>query len=244
MHTSIKLQDASRGAVRNKSFTIYIGTVLASIILYIIYLCIRFLYYYNVLPIPWGFVHHFRNSILLFMGCCFLATVLGKLRKKPKVDGRPKRSIPWMAFTAAIIVGTTIMGTLNTIKYNGLYPFIDFGDLFNLFYNDAWISSFIEFLVNLDVIMLALYLILSIPRVLDMYKGSISRVFVSGRRIHESLMATVWLLIGVTLILVSDFFDRILGISYIIIAAFLIGKDYEDVKNLDFLKDFSKKESK
>jgi hypothetical protein len=68
-----------------------------------------------------------------------------------------------------------------------------------------------------------------------------SSVYILGRRVHESLFGFCWVIITVMLIMYGDYFDGALATFYLVFGAFLIGRDYKDVKGLHIIKDLKER---
>jgi hypothetical protein len=132
---------------------------------------------------------------------------------------------------------TAVDSVLNGIKYNTFYPFIDFGGAHQFVWDTAWLSHLVGILVDLNVFLLVAYIVVKIPMAVHAVLPSMSRVYIFGRRVHESLFGFFWVIIAAILITYGDYFDGTIGIFYLVFGAFLIGRDYKDVKGLQFIKD-------
>nr|MDO8088575.1 hypothetical protein [Candidatus Sigynarchaeum springense] len=232
----ITFKDESQQSVEVKSYGFMIWTMFIWSALHVVYLVTRWLSNHALLSLDLMVLHHARVFILAIMGSCLLAGILkhryGRVRAaKAVLPG----GLKWRLFFAASCVFTFVAASLNAIKYNSFYPFVNFGNMSTILQKTWPIYFIIESLVNIDVVLLAVILAIVSTRTFGDYRRV--RVFVGRKRVHESLFAIAWLCIGVFMIIVGDPFDRIMGIMYIISASIIIGKDHEDVKNFAFISD-------
>ncbi len=180
-----------------------------------------------------------RNVILVIVGVYLGAVVVINKNNRNANAAGVARNGRVKAVVATILIYTVIVGILNTLMYNGLSPFLDVEALSLYMRNTPVINMTIETLVQVDAVAVSMMLVVIVPVIVDKYQASsaIDRVYVFGHRVHESMIGLAWITIGVLLILISDYFDRIIGIFYLIFGAFLIGRDHHDVENLSFIKD-------
>jgi len=186
------------------------------------------------------FLHHFRNVLVLTMGgTMIIAIIVNKFRAR----GRARKILPrqWGWFEAVIIIMTAIVSLINTIRGNTFYPFINFGEATFFFYRIPGLNALINMIVDLNVFLLIAYVVVKMAVAIQSVPSSISHVYVFNRRVHESLIGIIWVLIAAILILYGDYFDEVLGMLYLVFGAFLIGRDYQDVKQLKFIRDLKEK---
>nr|MDO8118022.1 hypothetical protein [Candidatus Sigynarchaeota archaeon] len=210
---------------------------ICTICIYAFYIIIRWLHAFGAIDgVYWPLIHHFRNAILVVVGLYLGGVVLAsKKTKKAEKQGESNRKF-LKALVSIVVAFTIFVGILNVAKHNGLSPFVELGELSAYMKATAWISVTVEILVQVDAVAISMMLVLIVPFIVDRYqeRSTIRRVYVFGHRVHESMIGMAWIVIGVMLILVSDYFDRIIGIFYLIFGAFLIGRDHHDVKDLSF----------
>ncbi len=186
------------------------------------------------------FFNHFRNLFLIIMCSTIVEAILVHRRGMTK-GTREKRSKAWVFFEICLIAMTAVDSALNVVKHNSFYPFFDFGAAYSFVHDTAWLSRLVGVLVDVNIFLLAAYIVVKIPMAVHAVLPSMSRVYVLGRRVHESLFGFCWVIIAAILIMYGDYFDGALGIFYLVFGAFLIGRDYKDVKGLQFIKDLKER---
>jgi fumarate reductase subunit D len=170
------------------------------------------------------------------MAVSILVSVLVSRRKNPP---RRKRQHPlaWIIFEVFIISMTAVDSVLSTLRWNALFPIVNLQGAEQFIQSLPWLDQLIGNLVNFNIIILAGYIALKIPIATATAVDYFKRVYILGRRVHESAIGIAWILIAAVLIIYGQDFDRWLGIFYIQFGMFLVGKDYLDVNKLVFLRD-------
>ncbi|HMF33397.1 MAG TPA: hypothetical protein VKK79_18370 [Candidatus Lokiarchaeia archaeon] len=185
------------------------------------------------------FLGIFRNVVVVFMALSIFAGIWASRRDSPKQKNN-QHPRAWVAFEVVIITMTAVDAALSALKGNALYPVIDFSAAQQFIQNMDWLNRLIGGLVNLNIILLAVYIALKIPIATGTATSYFNRVYIFGRRVHESIIGLAWIVIAAVIIMYGDMFDRWLGIFYLQFGMFLVGRDYLDVNKLAFLKDLRK----
>lgn len=213
---------------------------LATFVLYAVYFPLRWLHRSGAVPATWWpFVHHFRNGILVFIAAYTIGAMLASRRARAPGATGILLSRRAKAIILVVLAYTAVAGVLNVLLYNGLGPIIDVRDLSMVMLGTPWIVATIDIMVQVDAVLVSFMLVILVPRLAGTYQRqfAIARVYVLGRRIHESTAGLGWILIGIMLILTSDEFDRLVGILFLILGAYLIGRDNDDVRDMSFITD-------
>ncbi|MFX0101230.1 MAG: hypothetical protein ACFFCS_16775 [Candidatus Hodarchaeota archaeon] len=229
------------GPVKRKSSLFLIWVQFASLVLNCIYGALLFLSYNRIQEIDRLFMVNFRNFLVIFLVVTIGSAMILNKRENPKKDERKPRNA-WKIFETIIFLITPVNAIMNAIKWNAFYPIIDMNPLSEQVRGNHPLSLTISILVEINTILFIIYLIFKLPKATDGLSRSFARVYIFKHRVHESLIGVIWILIGILFIsYCGDPFDRTIGILYILFGAFLLGKDYYDVKKFDFIKDLVKK---
>jgi len=121
------------------------------------------------------------------------------------------------------------------MKTNGLYPYLDLHEYQSLVH-ERGLDLLIDYLLDSLLFLLFFYLSIKIPLVVGNIIASFNRAYLGTWHIHESVFGIMWFLLGCVLILFGEFNDRVMGILYILPGVFLIGRDYDDVKQFKLIE--------
>ncbi len=144
---------------------------------------------------------------------------------------KPSRTNPrWRFFEIFVLSFTGIL-----IVTSSLIVF-DFGFVTDFIRAQTSFIQFNWWAVEVDVLILILYSAIKIPVVAGDLSGSFSRLYVGRWRVHESVFGLLGILTGTLYVFYgNDLIDHAIGVFYLIFGAFLMGRDYQDVKALKFV---------
>ncbi len=240
----VVLQDNNLSQVKRKGYLVLVWALLFSTILNAAYAVMRWITRAGYVSIDDFFLSIFRNVVVVFMAVSILGGILLSRREAPK-QKREKHPLVWTIFEICVITMTAFDSALNILLWNALAPVIDFSIVSNFLRSTGWAEALIGGLIHLNILLLVSYIALKIPIATGTATTFFGRVYIRGHRVHESVVGLMWVIIAAVLIMYGDFveIDRWLGIFYLMFGMFLIGRDYLDVRKLDFLRDLRGKKS-
>ncbi len=240
----VMLQDNNLSQVKRKRYLVLVWALLFSTVLNAAYAVLRWITRAGYVSIDEYFLTIFRNVVVIFMATSILGGILLSRREAPK-EKREKHPLIWTVFEVGVITMTAVDAALNMLKWNALSMIFDFSAISQYIQTTQWLYDLIGGLINLNILLLVAYIALKIPIATGTATTFFGRVYIRGHRVHESVVGLIWVIIAAVLIMYGDKvdLDRWLGIFYIMFGMFLIGRDYLDVRKLDFLRDLRGKKS-
>ncbi len=237
----LELQDNNQGQVKKKPYLLLVWALFFSTLFNAAYAILRWFDTGGYVVIDESFLNVFRNTLVVFMAICILGGILLSRWEAPK-HKRDQHPLAWVVFEIGVITMTAVDAILNMLKWNALSIVFDFAAISQFIQGTEWLSRLIGGLVNLNILLLVAYFALKIPIATGTATTFVSRVYIHGHRVHESIVGLAWVIIAAALIMYGAVdMERWLGIFYLMFGMFLIGRDYLDVKKLDFLRDFRQK---
>lgn len=235
----------------NRVKALLIWTQFSIIALNWLYCLFRWLKFIDLIATEEVWLGHFRNAIIIYTTLAVaLAMVFVRkfeLVRPPAAPASSPGATPnappdvtsprrWRKFEIFVLVATAVLALVNTLKMNAFYPFVDFEPVPTFFRDRPALYQLVDRLVELDILLLIVYASLKIPMAAGALAGTFNRLYVGRWRVHESVFGLSWILVGSLFVLYGEFFDRVLGIFYLLLGAFLIGRDYVDVQKFKFVK--------
>ncbi len=263
---NVVFQDKNGAPVRHKAFEFFIWSIIVTTGLYIAYIIMLLMYYYTgycmynivgdcycnptcVPPIvERSFLIQFRHVILAVMVVGVLVSLHARNREAKHPDPannkedpdekstRPKGRPRWRLFSIILAVVTPITVTLYVLSW--YLPIFNFGESSTVIEGNLALYELINFLFNMNMLCLYMFLIVSLTSLIDSYKTMLEKVFIFKRRVHKSLFALIWIPIAACMVRFGDIFDLVMGTCLLLLCAFMIGMDYKDVQNWKFIDDW------
>jgi len=220
-----------------------ISMILCFLVNFVYAIC-RYCFYREIFGIERKTLELMRIWVFLLMISFIILTVLllkvFRLVDKTNISSKPPDQLRptllrWRLFEVFVISYLCVVLILYTLKTNGLYPYLDLHAYQSLIY-DRSLDSLIDFLLDSLLFVLFFYLSIKIPLVVGNLIGSFNRAYLGTWHIHESVFGIMWFLLGCALILFGEFNDRVMGIFYVLPGIFLIGRDYDDIKQFKLIE--------
>jgi len=151
-------------------------------------------------------------------------------------DIKPPRF--WLIFERALFIVTGVLLLLSLLKPSpictGLFSsscitipiFIEYPEL----------GPIVDALGSLDLVILITYGSIKVPHLLHNVMDKYSRVYIGRWHIHESVFGIAWVASAAFWILFGDYYDRFIGLVFILQGAYLIGRDHVDVEKYAFIE--------
>ncbi len=236
------LQNGDLSQVKRKRYLVLVWALLFSTILNATYAVVRWWVTAGYVSIDEVLLSIYRNVVVIFMAISILGGILLSRREAPK-QKREQHPLIWSIFEVCVITMTAIDAVLNILTWNALAPVIDLSIVSSFIQSTGWASILIGGIIHLNILLLVAYIALKIPIATGTATTFFGRVYIRGHRVHESVVGLIWVIIAAGLIMYggSIEIDHWLGIFYLMFGMFLIGRDYMDVKRLDFLRDLREK---
>ena len=241
----VYVQDNNLVQVKRKRYLILVWVLFFSTLLNAAYAIMRWWATAGYLYIEEYFLTIFRNIMVVFMAICILGGIFLSRKEASLKEKHETHPFLWKVFEVGILSMTAVDAVLNALTWNALAPVIDLAIISTFIQNTGWMKDLIGGLVHLNIILLVAYLALKIPIATGTATTFFGRVYIHGRRVHESVVGLIWVIIAAALIMYGGAIeiDRWLGTFYLMFGMFLIGRDYLDVRKLDFLRDLREKKS-
>ncbi len=237
------LQDNNLSQVKRRPYLLLVWALLFSTILNALYAVMRWFTTAGYFSFDGSFLNAYRNVVVVFMAVSILGGILLSRREAPK-QKREQHPLVWSVFEVFVITMTAVDAVLSVLMWNAIPLVFDFSEISQIIQNTEWLSKLIGGLINLNILLLVAYIALKIPIATGTATTFFGRVYVRGHRVHESVVGLIWVIIAAGLIMYGqEGADHWLGIFYLMFGMFLIGRDYLDVKKLDFLRDLRGKKS-
>lgn len=243
----IRIESTSKDKMTKRLNLVKVLPVISMILCFsvnFVYAICRYLFFREILGIERSTLEKMRIWVfclmILFIVITFILLKSFRLVDKTKIQSKPPEQLRmtllrWRLFEVFVISYLCVVLVLYAMKTNGFYPYFDLQDYQNQI-SATQTGPMIDFLLDTLLLILFFYLSIKIPLVVGNIIGSFNRAYIGKWHFHESVFGIAWFLLGCALVLFGEFNDRVMGILYILPGVFLIGRDYDDVKQFKFIE--------
>src|SRR5271157_29552 len=143
----------------------------------------------------------------------------------------------WVLFERSVAYLNIGVVIAQTIRFDVFQWIFSFGVVHEFISTNPFLGILLDRLTELALLCDYVYLCVKLPRIVGDLIGTFGRFYVGKWRVHESVFGLLWVMVGAAfLIFGTDGFDHLIGGLYILFGAFIIGRDYQDVRNFEFFE--------